>query len=59
MWSDGRKGPNQKRSLCIHGSFSCYCFRTLRGVGPRVAEHALDAMPLNPFPLYEEIKLKP
>ena len=34
-------------------------FRTLRGVGPRVAEHALDAMPLNPFPLYEEIKLKP
>ena len=33
-------------------------YRTLRGVGPRVAEHALDAMPLNPFPFYEDIKLK-
>ena len=33
-------------------------YRTLRGVGPRVAEHALDAMPLNPFPAYEDIKLK-
>src|SRR6185295_6782319 len=30
-------------------------YRTLRGVGPRVAEHALDAMPLNPFPFYEDI----
>jgi peptide/nickel transport system substrate-binding protein len=34
-------------------------YRTLRGVGPRVAEHALDAMPLNPFPFYEDIRLKP
>jgi peptide/nickel transport system substrate-binding protein len=34
-------------------------YRTLRGVGPRVAEHALDSMPLNPFPFYEDIKLKP
>jgi peptide/nickel transport system substrate-binding protein len=34
-------------------------YRTLRGVGPRVADHALDAMPLNPFPAYEDIKLKP
>jgi peptide/nickel transport system substrate-binding protein len=34
-------------------------YRTLRGVGPRVAEHALDSMPLNPFPMYEDIKLKP
>jgi peptide/nickel transport system substrate-binding protein len=34
-------------------------YRTLRGVGPRVAEHALDTMPLNPFPMYEDIKLKP
>jgi hypothetical protein len=33
-------------------------FRTLRGVGPRIAEHALDAMPLVPFPLYEDIRLK-
>ena len=34
-------------------------YRTLRGVGPRVADHALDAMPLNPFPAYEDVKLKP
>ena len=34
-------------------------YRTLRGVGPRITEHALDGMPLNPFPLYEEIKLRP
>jgi hypothetical protein len=34
-------------------------YRTLRGVGPRVAEHALDSMPLNPYPAYEDIKLKP
>jgi len=33
-------------------------FRTLRGVGPRVAEHALDTMPLVPYPLYEDMKLK-
>jgi hypothetical protein len=33
-------------------------FRTLRGVGPRLAEHALDMMPLVPYPLYEEMKLK-
>lgn len=33
-------------------------YRTLTGVGPRVAEHALDAMPLNPYPAYEDMKLK-
>jgi len=33
-------------------------FRTLRGVGPRLAEHALDTMPLVPYPLYEDMKLK-
>ena len=33
-------------------------FRTLRGVGPRLADHALDLMPLVPYPLYEEMKLK-
>ena len=32
-------------------------FRTLRGVGPRLAEHALDVMPLVPYPLYEDMKL--
>ena len=33
-------------------------YRTLRGVGPRLADHALDTMPLVPFPSHEEIKLK-
>ncbi|MBI2206767.1 MAG: ABC transporter substrate-binding protein [Candidatus Rokubacteria bacterium] len=33
-------------------------YRTLTGVGPRVAEHALDAMPLNPYPAYEDMKLR-
>ncbi len=33
-------------------------YRTLRGVGPRVAEHMLDSMHLIPFPAYEDIKLK-
>ena len=33
-------------------------YRTLRGVGPRLAEHALDTMPLNPHPLYEDMRLK-
>jgi peptide/nickel transport system substrate-binding protein len=33
-------------------------FRTLRGVGPRVAEHALDSLPLVPYPAYEDMKLK-
>jgi peptide/nickel transport system substrate-binding protein len=33
-------------------------YRTLRGVGPRIAEHALDTMPLNPHPAYEDMKLK-
>jgi peptide/nickel transport system substrate-binding protein len=33
-------------------------YRTLRGVGPRVAEHMLDSMHLIPFPNYEEFRLK-
>src|SRR5262249_47399503 len=33
-------------------------YRTLRGVGPRLAEHALDVQPLIPFPAYEEMRLK-
>src|SRR5262249_27683240 len=28
-------------------------YRTLRGVGPRIAQHALDSMHLVPFPAYE------
>jgi peptide/nickel transport system substrate-binding protein len=33
-------------------------YRTLRGVGPRLAEHALDAMHLVPFSAYEDMRLK-
>ena len=33
-------------------------YRTLRGVGPRVAEHTLDSMPLVPFPAHEDMRLK-
>ena len=33
-------------------------YRTLRGVGPRLAEHALDSMHLIPFPALEEVRLK-
>jgi peptide/nickel transport system substrate-binding protein len=33
-------------------------YRTLRGVGSRLAEHALDAQHLVPFSAYEEIRLK-
>ena len=33
-------------------------YRTLRGVGPRMAEHMLDAMPLVPFPSLEDMRLK-
>jgi peptide/nickel transport system substrate-binding protein len=33
-------------------------YRTLRGVGPRVAEHALDSMHLVPFPALEDVRLK-
>jgi peptide/nickel transport system substrate-binding protein len=33
-------------------------YRTLRGVGPRIAEHMLDSMHLIPFPAYEHIRIK-
>ena len=33
-------------------------YRSLRGVGPRIAEHALDTLHLVPSPAHEEIKLK-
>jgi hypothetical protein len=33
-------------------------YRTLRGVGPRVAEHMLDGLNLVPFPVLEEMKMK-
>lgn len=33
-------------------------FRALIGVGPRVAEHAIHALPMHPFPALEDIRLK-
>ena len=33
-------------------------YRTLRGVGPRLAEHALDTLHLVQFPAYEEMRLR-
>jgi len=35
-----------------------YEFRALMGVGARVAEHAINVVPLYPFPALEEIRLK-
>ena len=33
-------------------------FRALMGVGPRVAEHTINSIPVHPFPAYEDITLK-
>jgi peptide/nickel transport system substrate-binding protein len=33
-------------------------FRALMGVGPRVAEHTINSIPVHPFPSYEDIRLK-
>jgi hypothetical protein len=33
-------------------------FRALHGIGPRVAEHTINAIPLYPFPAYEDLRLK-
>jgi peptide/nickel transport system substrate-binding protein len=35
-----------------------YDFRALMGVGPRVAEHTINSIPLDPFPSYEDMRLK-
>jgi hypothetical protein len=35
-----------------------YDFRALHGVGPRVAEHTINAIPMHPFPSYEDMRLK-
>ncbi len=32
--------------------------RGLNGVGPRVAEHTINAIPMYPFPAYEDVRLK-
>jgi hypothetical protein len=33
-------------------------FRALLGIGPRVAAHTINAIPLYPFPAYEDLQLK-
>ena len=33
-------------------------FRALMGVGPRVAEHTINSIPVHPFPSLEDIRLK-
>jgi len=33
-------------------------FRALVGLGPRIAEHALDTVPLYAFPAWEDVRLK-
>src|SRR5438309_1342913 len=33
-------------------------FRALVGLGPRLAEHALDTVPLHAFPAWEDVRLK-
>ncbi len=35
-----------------------YDFRALHGVGPRIAEHTINAIPMHPFPSYEDMRLK-
>ena len=35
-----------------------YDFRALMGVGPRVAEHTINSIPMIPFPSYEDMRLK-
>jgi peptide/nickel transport system substrate-binding protein len=35
-----------------------YDFRALMGVGPRVAEHTINSIPMDPFPSYEDVRLK-
>jgi ABC-type oligopeptide transport system substrate-binding subunit len=33
-------------------------FRALMGIGPRVAEHTINSIPVHPFPALEDIRLK-
>ncbi len=35
-----------------------YDFRGLMGIGPRVAEHTINLIPVYPFPSYEDMRLK-
>ncbi len=34
-------------------------FRALMGVGPRVAEHMINSLPMNIFPSWEDMRMKP
>jgi peptide/nickel transport system substrate-binding protein len=63
-----RERDPRKREAILHRiqqltiDRAMYCpimdYRTLRGVGPRVAEHMLDTFNLVPFPAYEDMKMK-
>ena len=33
-------------------------FRALHGIGPRVADHTINAIPMYPFPAYKDLQLK-
>ena len=33
-------------------------FRALMGIGPRVAEHTINLVPMSPFPSYEDMRIK-
>jgi len=33
-------------------------FRALMAVGPRVADHAMNIVPMTPFPSYEDMRLR-
>jgi hypothetical protein len=35
-----------------------YDFRALMAVGPRLADHTINSVPMSPFPSYEDLKLK-
>ncbi len=32
--------------------------RALMGIGPRVADHTINSVPMSPFPSYEDLRLK-
>jgi peptide/nickel transport system substrate-binding protein len=35
-----------------------YDLRALMGVGPQVAEHTINSIPMHPFPSWEDVQLK-
>jgi peptide/nickel transport system substrate-binding protein len=68
IMQQARERDPRKREAILHRiqqltiDRAMYCpimdYRTLRGVGPRVAEHMLDTFNLVPFPAYEDMKMK-